>query len=162
MPFLSAHMGFPHGSDSKESACNAGDPGLIRLTLVLFSSFHLHPHSWEVPFYLHWNSWICSSMKTDYPFLQMYTVNFYLWILSQWILMLGILFYHLLFKYPLLANLRTYQLSLGTGTYRDACSITQLCLTLWTLWNVAHQAPLTMGFPRQECWSGLPFPFPEV
>ena len=64
--------------------------------------------------------------------------------------------------YPLLANLRTYQLSLGTGTYRDACSITQLCLTLWTLWNVAHQAPLTMGFPRQECWSGLPFPFPKV
>ena len=22
------------------------------------------------------------------------------------------------------------------------------------------QAPLSMGFPRQECWSGLPFPFP--
>ena len=27
-------------------------------------------------------------------------------------------------------------------------------------WAVAHQAPLTMGFPRQEDWSGLPFPFP--
>ena len=27
-----------------------------------------------------------------------------------------------------------------------------------TLWNVAHQAPLSMGFPRQEYWSGLPFP----
>ena len=25
-----------------------------------------------------------------------------------------------------------------------------------TLWNVAHQAPLSMGFPRQEYWSGLP------
>ena len=24
----------------------------------------------------------------------------------------------------------------------------------------AHQAPLSMGFPRQECWSGLPFPSP--
>ena len=23
---------------------------------------------------------------------------------------------------------------------------------------VAHKAPLSMGFPRQECWSGLPFP----
>ena len=22
---------------------------------------------------------------------------------------------------------------------------------------VAHQAPLSMGFPRQECWTGLPF-----
>ena len=26
---------------------------------------------------------------------------------------------------------------------------------------VAHQAPLSMGFPRQEYWSGLPFPTPE-
>ena len=29
-----------------------------------------------------------------------------------------------------------------------------------TPWTVAHQAPLSMGFPRQEYWSGLPFPFP--
>ena len=27
-----------------------------------------------------------------------------------------------------------------------------------TLWAVAHQAPLSMGFPRQEYWSGLPLP----
>ena len=27
-----------------------------------------------------------------------------------------------------------------------------------TLWTVACQAPLSMGFPRQEYWSGLPFP----
>ena len=26
--------------------------------------------------------------------------------------------------------------------------------------TVAHQAPLSMGFSRQECWSGLPFPSP--
>ena len=29
-----------------------------------------------------------------------------------------------------------------------------------TVWTVAHQAPLSVGFPRQECWSGLPFPSP--
>ena len=29
-----------------------------------------------------------------------------------------------------------------------------------TLWTVAHQAPLTMGFSRQEYWSGLPYPPP--
>ena len=29
-----------------------------------------------------------------------------------------------------------------------------------TLWTVAHQAPLFMGFSRQECWSGLPCPPP--
>ena len=27
-----------------------------------------------------------------------------------------------------------------------------------TLWTVAHQDPLSMGFPRQEYWSELPFP----
>ena len=27
-----------------------------------------------------------------------------------------------------------------------------------TPWTVAHQAPLFMGFSRQEYWSGLPFP----
>ena len=26
--------------------------------------------------------------------------------------------------------------------------------------TVARQTPLSMGFPRQECWSGLPFPPP--
>ena len=29
------------------------------------------------------------------------------------------------------------------------------------IWNVAHQAPLSMGFPRQEYWSGLPFLSPD-
>ena len=30
-----------------------------------------------------------------------------------------------------------------------------------TPWIVAGQAPLSMGFPRQEYWSGLPFPSPK-
>ena len=29
-----------------------------------------------------------------------------------------------------------------------------------TPWTVAHQAPLFTEFPRQEHWSGLPFPSP--
>ena len=29
-----------------------------------------------------------------------------------------------------------------------------------TLWTAALQAPLSMGFSRQEYWSGLPFPSP--
>ena len=28
-------------------------------------------------------------------------------------------------------------------------------------WTVAYQAPLSVGFSRQEYWSGLPFPAPE-
>ena len=32
------------------------------------------------------------------------------------------------------------------------------CVQLFVaLWSVAHQAPLSTGFSRQECWSGLPF-----
>ena len=33
-------------------------------------------------------------------------------------------------------------------------------LSFATPWTVACQAPLSMGFPRQEYWSGLPFPSP--
>ena len=38
--------------------------------------------------------------------------------------------------------------------------VTKSCSTLVTPWAVAHQAPLSMGFSRQEYWSGLPFPSP--
>ena len=39
----------------------------------------------------------------------------------------------------------------------ESLSHAQLFVTPWT---VAHQAPLSIGFPRQESWSGLPFPSP--
>ena len=38
--------------------------------------------------------------------------------------------------------------------------VTKSCLTLVTPWTVACQTLLSMGFSRQEYWSGLPFPFP--
>ena len=35
------------------------------------------------------------------------------------------------------------------------------CVQLFaTPWTVAHQAPLSLGFSRQEYWSGSPFPSP--
>ena len=35
------------------------------------------------------------------------------------------------------------------------------CVQLFaTPWTVTHQAPPSMGFPRHEYWSGLPFPSP--
>ena len=39
--------------------------------------------------------------------------------------------------------------------------VIESCPTLVTPWNVAHQAPLSIGFPRQEYWSVLPFPSPR-
>ena len=40
------------------------------------------------------------------------------------------------------------------------CSVTMSYPVLVTLWTVAHQAPLSTRFFRQEYWSGLPFPSP--
>ena len=35
------------------------------------------------------------------------------------------------------------------------------CIQLFaTLWIAAYRPPLSMGFPRQQFWSGLPFPSP--
>ena len=42
------------------------------------------------------------------------------------------------------------------------CLVTKLCSTLATSWTVARQAPLSIGFSRQEYWSGLPFPSPGI
>ena len=43
------------------------------------------------------------------------------------------------------------------------CVCVQLLSRMWFFanpWSVGHQAPLSMEFPRQEYWSGLPFLFP--
>ena len=39
--------------------------------------------------------------------------------------------------------------------------VAQLCPTLATPWTAAYQAPPSMGFSRQEYWSGLPLPSPS-
>ena len=38
--------------------------------------------------------------------------------------------------------------------------VAQSCPTLCIPWTITHQDPLSMGFFRQEYWSGLPFPSP--
>ena len=49
----------------------------------------------------------------------------------------------------------------SNGIHRAVlCIVAQLCPTLVTPWAVARQAPLSMGFSRQEDWSGLPGPPP--
>ena len=40
------------------------------------------------------------------------------------------------------------------------CLVSKSCPTIAAPWTVAHQAPLSMGFPRQEHWSRLSFPSP--
>ena len=43
---------------------------------------------------------------------------------------------------------------------KSESEVTPSCRLLETPWTAAHQAPLSIGFSRQEHWSGLPFPFP--
>ena len=40
--------------------------------------------------------------------------------------------------------------------------VSKSCQTLVNLWTVAFQAPLSMGFPKQEYWGGFPFPSPGI
>ena len=47
----------------------------------------------------------------------------------------------------------------GVFSYKLSRSLSRVRLFV-TLWTVAHQTPLSMGFSRQEYWSGLPFPSP--
>ena len=51
----------------------------------------------------------------------------------------------------------TNQNSIECARMLSHFSCVQLCATLWT---VARQTPLSMGFSRQEYWSGLPCPPP--
>ena len=46
----------------------------------------------------------------------------------------------------------------GACVHAQSLSCVQLLLVPWT---VAHQTPLSTGFPRQGYWSGLPFPSPS-
>ena len=47
------------------------------------------------------------------------------------------------------------------SAYVYVCSFAQSCLTV-TLWTVACQGPLSMGFSRQKYWSGLPYTPPGL
>ena len=51
-----------------------------------------------------------------------------------------------------------YPLETHTEMYMFSCSV--MSDSFVTPWPVACQAPLSMGFPRQESWSGLSFPSP--
>ena len=66
--------------------------------------------------------------------------------------------YNFWLKYPI--NLADGLKTINKVT-KFACA--QLLSSVWpfaTPWTVARQAPLSMGFPRQEHWSRLPFPPP--
>ena len=63
--------------------------------------------------------------------------------------------------FPCLSNLEAAKLitSSGVALYMCLCLVALVISDSFeTPWTVAHQAPLSMGFCRQEYWSGLSFP----
>ena len=50
-----------------------------------------------------------------------------------------------------------------THMHMRTCLLSRFSCVLFfvTLWTIAHRAPLSMGFSRQEYWSGLSCPSPE-
>ena len=73
-------------------------------------------------------------------------------------------------KFKLLQSIEYSPLGYPVGSYWlftlyivvHGCSVMQSCPydSLWPTWTVAHQAPLSMEFSRQEYWNELPFPPP--
>ena len=57
-------------------------------------------------------------------------------------------------------NLTPSVTAFGGGTFESIASVLSHVQLFDTPWTVAHQAPLPMGYPMQEHWSGLPFPPP--
>ena len=51
-------------------------------------------------------------------------------------------------------------MNLGNHVNVDVKSLSRVRLFA-TPWTIAYQAPPSMGFSRQEYWSGLPFPSPR-
>ena len=49
---------------------------------------------------------------------------------------------------------------IGSYIGQHVCSVSRARI-FTILWTVAHQAPLSMGLPRLEYWSGLPCPSPR-
>ena len=60
-------------------------------------------------------------------------------------------------KHKKLLKVAKLLVSFGTFMLSDKQSFVRLLATPWT---AAYQAPPSMGFSKQECWSGVPLPSP--
>ena len=65
----------------------------------------------------------------------------------------------MLHSVPMNTKLCSYNVLLCPLLLLSHFSRIRFCATPWT---AAHQAPLSMGFSRQESWSGVPLPLPTI
>ena len=169
----SVFLGFPGGSDGKESACNVGDLGLIPKlgrspwggdgNLLQYSYLENACGQGSLAGY---SPWDCKEHDTaEWLSTAQFIYNTVLVSVVQKNESVNI--------HPLLFRLFSYICHYRVLS-RLPCAILLLLFDRWvvsdsaTPWIVAHQASLSMGFLRQEYWSGLPFPssgdlpYPEI
>jgi len=77
----------------------------------------------------------------------------------MYIYIINIYSYQILYK-----SISIWEIYIAKNTVYIMCLKVKSLSRVWlfaTPWTVAYQAPLSMGFSRQEYWSGLPFPSPR-
>ena len=86
------------------------------------------------------------------------------WVYPAWD---SLCFQDLTISFPMLRNFSAIiSSSISSGSLSFSSSLSEWvksfsCVQLFVIpWTVAYQAPLSMGFSRQEYWNGLPFPSP--
>ena len=136
-------LGFPGGSDSKKSACNAGDLGLIPGVFPwrrawqptpVFLSGESHGQRSLVGY----GPWGRKESDTAGRLTISLSVTAFTLQGQNW-------------------EATTETIEPWVSEWVKPLSRVRLFATPWT---VAYQAPPSMGFSRQEYWSGLPFPSP--
>ena len=98
-----------------------------------------------------------SLLPTSYRVLRDSLYSF-LQVRYSWLLSAGVL--HALLCLKVFFLIYLWRQMYSTSTYSSAILFLVHVRLFTTPRTVAHQAPLSMGFSRQEYWSGLPFPSP--
>ena len=175
--WLASRTGFPGGSNGKESTCSVGDlgliPGLYRYPgegnsySLQYSDLEnsTHRRTWQATVHgvAKSQTWLndfhfASCTKTD--FRPDFTLG------SSWstceLIFSDKCFFHvyLFIFYWSIVDLQCCLSFRCTSKYilYCCCLVPKSPLTLTTSLDYTHQASLSMGFPRQEYSSGLPFP----
>ena len=107
--------------------------------------------------------WIWRKPTNEEESIQMKMLRFMPFSLVEWISSIFwiIIMNHWCEDSGLYSHLDSY---VSTAIFLCACVLHAKCFShVWlfvTLWTVAHHSPRSMGFSRQEYWSGLPCPLP--